>query len=289
MSLFAMLVISAVALREQPGSGTKSLSVLASAVPVYDDDGSLRWPEGFRTWVFVGASLGLSYSPHKAEYGDELFHNVYLDRRAYEHYARTGEFPEKSMLAMSVYRQANKSESLSKLQGSFEGELVSLEVAVKDSERFDEGWAYFDFSGGDSQKETARPFAREKCFECHAEHAADDNVFVQYYPILRRLKAVKQDAGGAISNSPTSIRSSELPLGANNWAFCCDWSSRSCRQWRQFDMLHSIDRGSGLAENITPCDPPHHRRPSSPQLVTVMVSVSGFATVFHPSEFTCGY
>jgi len=23
------------------------------------------------------------------------------------------------------------------------------------------------------------------CFDCHAEHAADDNVFVQFYPILR--------------------------------------------------------------------------------------------------------
>ncbi len=164
--------------------------------PVYAEDGSLRRPDGFRTWVFVGASLGLSYSPHKSEYGAELFHNVYLDRRAYEHYAKTGKFPEKSMLAMSVYRQSSKADGNSPLQGSFEDEFVSLEVAVKDAERFDDGWAYFDFSGGESEKDTARPLARDKCFDCHAKHAADDNVFVQYYPILRRLKAKSQTSGG---------------------------------------------------------------------------------------------
>ena len=156
--------------------------------PVYADDGSLRRPGGFRNWVFVGASLGLSYSPHKSVDGNELFHNVYLDRHAYDHYAKTGDFPEKSMLAMTVYRQASKAEGSSTLQGSFEGDFVALEIAVKDSKRFEDGWAYFDFSGGDSQKDTARPFARDKCFDCHAEHAADDNVFTQYYPILRRFK-----------------------------------------------------------------------------------------------------
>ncbi len=165
--------------------------------PVYTKDGSLRRPDAFRTWVFVGASLGLSYSPHKAEYGNELFHNVYLDRRAYEHYAKTGQFPEQSMLAMSVYRQSSKAAADSPLQGSFEGEFVALEVAVKDAERFEDGWAYFDFSGGESEKETARPFAREKCFDCHAEHAADDNVFVQYYPILRRLPQKSQSRKGS--------------------------------------------------------------------------------------------
>ena len=154
--------------------------------PAYTDDGSLRRPNGFRNWVFVGASLGLSYSPSKGDYGKQLFHNVYLDRRSYQGYAETGAFPERSMLAMAVYRQANKDERTSSLQGSFEGELVALEVAVKDSERFADGWAYFDFSGGSSQRETAQPFARDKCFDCHAEHAADDNVFVQYYPVLRR-------------------------------------------------------------------------------------------------------
>jgi hypothetical protein len=155
--------------------------------PQYDGDGALKRPEDFRTWVFVGASLGLRYSDHASKKGAEMFNNVYLDRRAYEEYARSGTFPDKSMLAMSVYRRARKATSIQKLQGSYEGGLISLEVAVKDRSRFKEEWAYFDFSGGATAKKSAKPFPKKKCFDCHAEHAADDNVFVQFYPVLRRL------------------------------------------------------------------------------------------------------
>jgi hypothetical protein len=55
-------------------------------------------------------------------------------------------------------------------------------VAVKDSERFDETWGYVSF--GDAA--AATPFPKERCYDCHAEHAAVDNVFTQFYPILRR-------------------------------------------------------------------------------------------------------
>jgi hypothetical protein len=57
----------------------------------------------------VGASLGLSYSDQAAEHGDGLFHNVYLDPRAYDEYKRTGTFPERTMLAMTVYRGSTRS------------------------------------------------------------------------------------------------------------------------------------------------------------------------------------
>ncbi|MCP3959705.1 MAG: cytochrome P460 family protein [bacterium] len=52
-------------------------------------------------------------------------------------------------------------------------------MALKDSERFDGGWAYFDFSNG---RQAAEPFARGQCADCHAEHT-------QFYPVLRRVKA----------------------------------------------------------------------------------------------------
>ena len=160
--------------------------------PAYTDDGLLRRPEGFDTWVFVGASLGLSYSDHAEEYGKELFHNVYLDPSAYREYQRSGTFPDKTMLAMAVYRGSKKASNPPKLQGVFQDELVSLEVAVKDSERFDEGWAYFDF-GGPPHREAAKAFPAAKCSTCHAEHGADDHVFVQFYPVLRAVKPAKEE------------------------------------------------------------------------------------------------
>ena len=57
----------------------------------YTKDGDLLPPEGYRTWVFVGADLGLDYSerndqslddPKKKDENDDRsrpFHNVYID------------------------------------------------------------------------------------------------------------------------------------------------------------------------------------------------------------------
>jgi hypothetical protein len=67
--------------------------------------------------------------------------------------------------------------------GLFEGRRVAVEAAVKDSARFPEGWAYYSF--GDGTRATATAFPRGACFECHRQHAARDNVFVQFYPVLR--------------------------------------------------------------------------------------------------------
>ncbi len=34
----------------------------------------------------------------------------------------------------------------------------------------------------------SEPFEKHLCYSCHVEHGADDNVFTQFYPVLRRLK-----------------------------------------------------------------------------------------------------
>ena len=162
-------------------------------VPVYEKDGSLVRPVDYRTWVFAGASLGLTYADKETEKAHQMFHNVYINPQAYRVYVKTGEFPEKTMLAMTVYRASKKPYKEKRLQGSFEDELVSLEVAVKDHAQFEDGWAYFDFSADDSKRETAKPFAKSKCYDCHAEHGADDNVFVQFYPVL--LRVMQKHAG----------------------------------------------------------------------------------------------
>ena len=71
-------------------------------------------------------------------------------------------------------------------QGSFADRFLRLEVAVKDSARFSEGWAYFDFGGPAGEvKPKSTAFAKERCWACHNEHAATDNVFTQFYGVLR--------------------------------------------------------------------------------------------------------
>jgi len=156
------------------------------ALPAYTADGDLIRPDDYRTWVFVGASLGLSYDEDAAEReGPGAFTNVYIQPEAYRYFMATGEFPEGTMLPMDVFRPGSR-ESINQA-GYFEKDFLGMEVAVKDSERYAEGWAYLSFrdrSGG--LRESASAFPKERCYDCHAEHAATDNVFTQFYPVLQR-------------------------------------------------------------------------------------------------------
>jgi hypothetical protein len=151
----------------------------ARTLPRYTTEGALRRPADVERWVLVGASLGLGYSDATDD-GPGRFHRVYLEPGAYEHYLRTRRFRDGTMLALSI-RDPSRRVPPSRA-GWTEGELVALELAVKDPGRFPGGWAYFDF-GRDAPTASALP--RERCAHCHARHAARDNVFVQVYPELR--------------------------------------------------------------------------------------------------------
>ena len=168
-------------------SAAVSFENAANSEPKYTEDGQLIRPDDYQTWVFVGASIGMSYSGEVRPEGPGTFGNVYIAPGAYQHYLRTGAFPEKTMLVL-VHYQPGTDESINR-HGYFEGEMTGLSVALKDNDTFEEGWAYFSFSNGDGPlRRTAKAFPKEECYSCHLEHAADDNVFVQFYPILRGLK-----------------------------------------------------------------------------------------------------
>ena len=173
-------------------AGSGSAPPEGMTLPSYNDEGQLIRPEGYRSWIFVGASLGLSYSENSRREGPGLFHNVYMQPEAFRHYADTGEFPEKVMLVMENFRPGSK-ESINQ-QGYFEKDFVGMEVALKDSETFEDGWAYFNFTNrGGALKDAAGAFPKATCFQCHLEHGADDNVFVQFYPVLRAVKDLPEE------------------------------------------------------------------------------------------------
>jgi hypothetical protein len=138
--------------------------------------------------VLAGASMGLGYSqPSGADAAGAsggMFHNVYIEPSAYEHYVRTGKFREGTMMAMTLYVPGQKVHPSK--QGFFEGEFMALEVSLKDRARYPGSWAYFNFGMG---APASRAFAlpRQACQSCHVKNAADDNVFVQFYPTLRAM------------------------------------------------------------------------------------------------------
>ena len=180
-------------------------------VPRYAGDSLIR-PTGYERWVLAGASMGLGYSqPSGADAAGAtggMFHNVYIEPSAYEHFVRTGKFREGTMMAMTLFVPGQKVHPSK--QGFFEGDFMALEVSLKDSARYPGSWAYFNFGMG---APASRAFAlpRQACQSCHAQNAADDNVFVQFYPTLRAVSTkfdrdktlgAKTSSAGATATRP---------------------------------------------------------------------------------------
>lgn len=165
----------------------------AMVQPEYDEKGMLKRPEGYERWTFVGTSLGLSYSEGPEEEGPGVFHNVYVQPAAFDYFAKRGEFPEKTIFVMTNSPATKKAgePAIINRKGHFAGATRGLEVAVKDGSRFEEGWAYFLFRSAAGPRSSARAFPREQCWDCHAEHAQDDNVFTQFYSVLEAVRPKK--------------------------------------------------------------------------------------------------
>ena len=115
-----------------------------------------------------------------------------IEPTAYDHFVRTGEFREGTMLALLVRR--TEADAMPARHGRFAADVLAVELAVKDSGRVAAGWAYYDFGGGSGARTTAQPQPPgNRCYACHVEHAARDNVFLQFYPLLADAAGVTVD------------------------------------------------------------------------------------------------
>ncbi len=157
------------------------------AQPKYAEGNQLVRPEGYREWIFMGSNLGMGYREGQPTKSPN-FHNLYIQPEAYREFVATGKFPDKTILIMEQVSVGTNA-SINK-QGQFEDRFIGIEAAVKDEKRFSDKWAYFDFIGsGGSRLSQAKPFAKQACWNCHNEHGAVDNVFVQFYPVLKEARA----------------------------------------------------------------------------------------------------
>jgi hypothetical protein len=154
---------------------------------VFEGKDTLLRPDGYREWVFVGSSLGLRYEDGKEQPGQREFKNVYIDRAAYRAYRQTGVFPQGTVLVLESAAAGEKKEP--GLRGSFQKEFTGLAAAVKDKDRFPNGWAYFSFSAGAGKtKDRAQPAKKAACYDCHRQKGAEDHVFTQFYPVLKAAR-----------------------------------------------------------------------------------------------------
>jgi hypothetical protein len=147
--------------------------------PTYTKEGDLVPPLQYREWVYLTTGLDMSYNP-KASSDMSMFDNVFVNPEAYRAFKDTGTWPDKTVMLLES-RGAQSKGSINK-SGHFQsGGVMGLEIHIKDEARFPGKWAFFDVAS--ETKATLIPTSAP-CYSCHAEHAAVDTTFVQFYPTL---------------------------------------------------------------------------------------------------------
>jgi hypothetical protein len=155
--------------------------------PEYTGDGELRFPERYREWVYLSTGFDMSYTPAR-QMEHHMFDNVFVDPGSYKVFLESGRWPDKTVLVLEA-RAAEGKASINQ-SGHFQGtQIMGLEVHVKDEARFPGNWAFFGFE--DKKPAKMVPLAAE-CYRCHAEHAAVDTTFVQFYPTLLPIAESKR-------------------------------------------------------------------------------------------------
>ena len=176
-------------------SGTKTVAASASgSTAVFDSQGRLKLPTGYRRWVFLGAPLtpdGLN----NGKAGFPEYHLVYVEQQNLDAYLKTGSFPEGAVIVKELTRVLDPtfpdgSRAEPSGRGYFNGEFNGLDVTVKDSKRFakSNGWGFFNFGHHPlPYAESATEASISECAGCHMSFVAKtDMTWVQFYPTLRK-------------------------------------------------------------------------------------------------------
>lgn len=159
------------------------------------DDGTLKRPQGYREWVYVGTPVTPNdMNDGKAPFPE--FHAVYIDPESFKHWKRTGKYCEGTILVKELVSVGSKLAVSGK--GYFMGDFIGLEATIKSAKHFPNepgNWAYFSFTDAENGmlKATANAFPTAACNACHQASAQTDWVFTQFYPVLRASQAVGHD------------------------------------------------------------------------------------------------
>jgi hypothetical protein len=158
----------------------------AASGPEFTSDAQLKFPEHYREWVYLTTGFDMSYNP-AMNMDHHMFDNVFVNPEAYKTFVETGTWPDKTMLVLEA-RKAQSKGSINQA-GNYQGaDVMGLEVHVKDEARFPGKWAFFGFDDGKTAKMVP---TSASCYSCHAEHAAVDTTFVQFYPTLLPIAQAK--------------------------------------------------------------------------------------------------
>jgi hypothetical protein len=155
--------------------------------PEFTKGGELKLPQGYREWIYLTSGFDMSYNPAMQMGHQHMFDNVFVNPEAYKAFVNTGTWPDKTTLVLEG-RAAQGKGSINE-SGNFQAGVMDLELHVKDETHFPGKWAFFAFGGQKTAK--AIPTSAD-CYTCHAQHAAMDTTFVQFYPTLLPIAKEKR-------------------------------------------------------------------------------------------------
>jgi hypothetical protein len=176
ITLIAAIAVSApfAAMAEGPVAATAS-------APAYTADGRLILPADYREWVYLSSGVDMSYNPKAMASPEPMFDNTFVNPESWRAFRKTGTWPDKTVIVLEVRGSTGKG-SINH-RGHFQsGDAQGMEVHVKDTARFNGGWAFFSF---DDSPDPAKQIPTDQaCYSCHAAHGAVDTTFVQFYPTM---------------------------------------------------------------------------------------------------------
>jgi Cytochrome P460 len=162
-------------------------AAVPQSFPGYTDDARLKFPAQYREWIYLTSGIDMSYSPMSGMANHSMFDNVFVNPESYKIFMATGTWPDKTVLVLEI-RGAQTKGSINQTGHYQDSEVMGTEVHVKDEARFPGKWAFFGFENQVSGKMVP---AGAACYTCHAEHAAVDTTFVQFYPTLLEVAKKK--------------------------------------------------------------------------------------------------
>jgi hypothetical protein len=158
----------------------------------YTADGKLEFPGDYRSWVWLSSGMDMAYVEGPGMANMSMFDNVFVNREAYTAFQKSGTWPDQTIFMLEI-RRGEQNGSINK-RGRFQTGRLATEAHVKDA-RLKGGWGFFGFGSGEAAGQLI-PQDRD-CYSCHAQHAAVDNTFVQFYPTLLPIAQARKTLSAA--------------------------------------------------------------------------------------------
>ena len=151
--------------------------------PYVDEQGNIRFPDGFRTSM---VHLGSWFVPEGDASG---FHDVYTEKESVEAYRKTGKFPDGATIVKELRASDTGSYSTGANISYATDGLKQWFVMIKDEKgRFEgnpnwgDGWGWALYKPDD--KINIASNYKNDCLGCHVPARSNDWVYTEAYPIL---------------------------------------------------------------------------------------------------------